>query len=196
MIPVARASTKPAETLPMSVETCSTPTDKIPREKPLQEHSRSCRASGARPAGPLTRPRGKAFATRREECPISWLQRLREPDRHTHRRSGATVGDSHESPKKRGESCLKPVKNAKHTSSLNAKHTHNTIHAAAAPAAHQSGPTKRHLEQGPPRSRGHAPSNEVRLARGSPPPSSGLRLARGSLTSAPAPARVYVHLML
>jgi hypothetical protein len=26
------------------------------REKPLQEHSRSCRASGARPAGPLTRP--------------------------------------------------------------------------------------------------------------------------------------------
>jgi hypothetical protein len=43
------------------------------REKPLQEHSRSCRASGARPAGLLTWPHGKAFATRREERPISRL---------------------------------------------------------------------------------------------------------------------------
>jgi hypothetical protein len=40
-------------------------------EKPLQEHSRSFRASGARPAGPLTRPHGTALATRREEHPIS-----------------------------------------------------------------------------------------------------------------------------
>jgi hypothetical protein len=89
--------------------------------KKNQEHSRSCRASGARPAGPLARPRGKTFATRREECPISRLQRLREPDRYTRRRSGATVGDNPEGPPKyRGESYLKPVKtqNTKHTSSL------------------------------------------------------------------------------
>jgi hypothetical protein len=66
--------------------------------KPLQEHSRSCRASGARPAGPLTRPRGKALATRREECPISRLQHLRDPDGYAHRCSGATVGDNHEGP--------------------------------------------------------------------------------------------------
>jgi hypothetical protein len=30
-------------------------------EKPLQEHPRSCRASGARPAGPLTQPHGKLW---------------------------------------------------------------------------------------------------------------------------------------
>jgi hypothetical protein len=60
----------------------------------------SCRASGVRPADPLTRPHGKAFATRREERPISRLQHLREPERNTRRRSGATVGDNHEGPLK------------------------------------------------------------------------------------------------
>jgi hypothetical protein len=54
----------------------------------------------ARPAGPLTRPHGKAFATRREERPISRLQHLREPDWNTRRRSEATFGDSHEGPLK------------------------------------------------------------------------------------------------
>jgi hypothetical protein len=52
--------------------------------------------------------------------------------------------------------------------------THNTIHTAAAPAAHQSGPAKRPLERGPPRSRGHAP-----LERG-PPRSRGHAPVRGS----------------
>jgi hypothetical protein len=42
----------------------------------LQERSRSCRASGARHAGPLTRPHGIALATRREERPISERQHL------------------------------------------------------------------------------------------------------------------------
>jgi hypothetical protein len=55
------------------------------REKLLQEYSRSCRASGARPAGLLTRPHGKAFATRMEEHPISRIQHLGEPDRYAHR---------------------------------------------------------------------------------------------------------------
>jgi hypothetical protein len=68
------------------------------REKPLQEHSRSCRASGARPAGPLMRPHGKELATRREERPISRLQHPRDPKGNTHRCSGATVGDSHKGP--------------------------------------------------------------------------------------------------
>jgi hypothetical protein len=68
------------------------------REKPLQEHTRSCRASGARPAGPLTRPRGKVLATRREERPFSRLQHLRDPDGNTRRCSGATVGDNPKGP--------------------------------------------------------------------------------------------------
>jgi hypothetical protein len=66
------------------------------------------------------------------------------------------VGDSHEGPlKNRGESYLKPAKNVKRKPNLgpNAKHTLNAIHAVAAPAAHQSGPAKRPLERGPPRSR-------------------------------------------
>jgi hypothetical protein len=67
-------------------------------KKPLQEHSRSCRTSRARPAGPLTRHHRKALATRREECPISRLQHLRDPDGYAHRCSGATVGDSHKGP--------------------------------------------------------------------------------------------------
>jgi hypothetical protein len=68
------------------------------REKPLQEHSCSCRASGARPASPLTRPHGTALATRREECPISKRQHLRDPNGYTRRCSGATIGDSHKGP--------------------------------------------------------------------------------------------------
>jgi hypothetical protein len=44
----ARISPMPAETNPpYTGRTC---------EKTLQEHPRSCKASGARPAGPLTRP--------------------------------------------------------------------------------------------------------------------------------------------
>jgi hypothetical protein len=68
------------------------------REKTLQEHSRSCRASGARPAGPLTRPHGTTLATRREEHPISKRQHLRDPNRYTRRCSEATVGDGHKGP--------------------------------------------------------------------------------------------------
>jgi hypothetical protein len=69
-------------------------------KKPLQEHSRSCMASGARPAGPLMRPHGTTLATRREECPISKRQHLRDPNGYTRRCSGATVGDSHKGPPK------------------------------------------------------------------------------------------------
>jgi hypothetical protein len=102
-------------------------------EKSLQEHPRTCRASGARPAGPLTRPHGKALATRREGRPISRLQHLREPGRHTRRCSGATVGDSPWGPLKQpGESCLKPAKNQRQgTSHLNTRPRHGP---------HQGGP--------------------------------------------------------
>jgi hypothetical protein len=71
----------------------------------------------------------------------------------------SSVGDSHEGPlKNRGESSLKLAKNAKRETNLgpNTKYTHNTIHAAVTPAAHRSGPAKRPLERGPPRSRAHA----------------------------------------
>jgi hypothetical protein len=198
MVPVACASPKPAETSPMPVETGTTPTGKILARKPLQEHSRSCRASGARPAGPLMRPHGKAFATGREERPISRLQHLREPDRYTHRCSGATVGDSHEGPlKNRGESCLKLAKNAKRKANLepNTKHTQHDPHRSGprgSPKWRGKAPPRarsalldgsRPLERGPPHSRAHAP-----LERG--PPRSRF-LPRG-----PAPARAYGHLML
>jgi hypothetical protein len=64
-------------------------------------------------------------------------------------RKRGSVGDSHEGPlKNRGESCLKPAKNAKRKPNHgpNTKHTHNAIHIVVAPAAHQSGPAKRPLE--------------------------------------------------
>jgi hypothetical protein len=81
------------------------------RKKNLQEHSRSCRASGARPVGPLTRPHGKALATRKEERPISRLQHLRDPNGNTRRCSEATVGDSPKGPlNNQGETRLKPAK--------------------------------------------------------------------------------------
>jgi hypothetical protein len=60
-----------------------------------------------------------------------------------------TVGDSHEGPlKNRGESCLKPAKNAKRKTNFGpkAKYTHNTIHAAVAPAAHRGSPAECPLE--------------------------------------------------
>jgi hypothetical protein len=69
-------------------------------KKPLKEHSRSCRASGARPAGPLERPLGTTLATRMEECPISKRQHLRDPNGNTRRCSGATVEGSPEGPLK------------------------------------------------------------------------------------------------
>jgi hypothetical protein len=168
---------------------------------------------GARPAGPLTWPHGMAFATRGEERPISRLQHLWEPDRNTRRCSGATVGDSQDGPlKNRGESCLKPAKNAKRKTHLepNTKHAHTAWPTPRWPprptraAQHGAPSSKVRLARGL-----TPPSNEVRfarglmppragfrLARGSPPPSSGLCLARGSLTSTPAPAHVYEPLML
>jgi hypothetical protein len=88
---------RPAATLPMPVE-INTPHAGGSREKPLQEHSRSCRASGARPAGPLTRPHRTALATRREQRPISNRQHLRDPNGYTRRCSGAIVGDNHKGP--------------------------------------------------------------------------------------------------
>jgi hypothetical protein len=64
------APPRPAGILPMPAET-NTPHTSRPCEKTLQDHPRSCKASGARPAGPLARPHGTAPATRREEGPIS-----------------------------------------------------------------------------------------------------------------------------
>jgi hypothetical protein len=88
---------RPVGTLSTLVET-NTPHAGRSREKTLQEHSRSCRALGARPAGPLTRPHGTSLATRREERPISKRQHLRDPNGYTRRCSGATVSGSHKGP--------------------------------------------------------------------------------------------------
>jgi hypothetical protein len=71
----------------------------VPRPLIKFRKKNPCRSTHA-DAGPLTRPHGKAFATGREERPISRIQHLGEPDRYAHRCSGATVGDSHEGPLK------------------------------------------------------------------------------------------------
>jgi hypothetical protein len=64
-----------------------------------------------------------------EGCPISRLQHLREPGRHTRRCSGATVGDSPEGPLKQpGESCLKPAKKPKRNTSHLSAHTRHGPH--------------------------------------------------------------------
>jgi hypothetical protein len=137
-------------------------------------------ASGARPAGPLTRPHGKALATRREGRPISRLQHLREPDRYTHRCSGATVRDSHEGPlNNRGETRFKSAKNAKHESTRAPKphtqHNHDLGGPRGPPGQHSGRPSSEvRLARGI-----DAPSGEVRLARGPYAPSGGVRLARG-----------------
>jgi hypothetical protein len=45
---------------------------------------------------------------------MSKRQHLRDPNGHTHRCSGATVGDSHEDPLNNQGKQLKLIKNAKH----------------------------------------------------------------------------------
>jgi hypothetical protein len=95
---------------------------------------------------------------------------------------------------KPGESCLKSEKKTKHTSNLSTHTRHGPrrggLHGPpewpnkAPPRARSASlEGSRPLERVPPRSSAHALS-------------SGFRLARGSLTSAPAPARGYEHLML
>jgi hypothetical protein len=72
---------------------------------------------------------------------------------------GYCRGQPRGSPKKPGESCLKPTK-MQNTNTPRTQHktyAHSTAHAAMAPAAHQSGPTRHPLERGLPRSRAHPP---------------------------------------
>jgi hypothetical protein len=146
----------------------------------MQERSRSCRASGARPAGLLTRPHRTALATRREERPISRLQHLRDPDGNTHRCSGATVGDSPNGPlNNQGKTRLKPAKNAKHkstcTPNTHTQHKHDLGGPRGPPSQHSGRPSSEvRLARGI-----DAPSGEVRLARGPYAPSGGVRITRG-----------------
>jgi hypothetical protein len=62
-----------------------------------------------------------------------------------------------------------------------------------APAAHPSGPTRRPLEQGPPRSRAHAPSRGFRLARGLTPPRARSASLEGSRPLERVPPRSKAH---
>jgi hypothetical protein len=57
---VRTAPPRPARILPMSAETNTSHTGRS-CEKTLQEHLGSCKASGARPAGPLARPHGIVY---------------------------------------------------------------------------------------------------------------------------------------
>jgi hypothetical protein len=65
-----------------------TPTDHV--KKNLQEHPRSYKASGARPAGPLTRPHGIAPATR---------------GRTSHQQASASAGSQRTHPQMLGGYC-------------------------------------------------------------------------------------------
>jgi hypothetical protein len=62
------APPRPAEISLMPAET-NTPHTGRSCEKTLQEHPRSCKASGARPAGQLARPHGITPATRGKKVP-------------------------------------------------------------------------------------------------------------------------------
>jgi hypothetical protein len=94
---VCMAPPRPAEILPMPAETNTSHTGKL-YEKTLLEHPRSCKASGARPPGPLARPHGIAQQPGGKKSPISRCQHLWGPNGYTRRCSGATVGDSHKGP--------------------------------------------------------------------------------------------------
>jgi hypothetical protein len=65
---VCVAPPNPAEISLMPAET-NTPHTGGSCEKTLQEHPHSCKASKARPAGPLARPHGIALATRGKNVP-------------------------------------------------------------------------------------------------------------------------------
>jgi hypothetical protein len=220
-LPVMRVRPRPAGTSPMPVETNAPHTGQKLAKKPLQERPRSCRASGARPAGPLTRPHGTTLATRREERPISRLQHLRDPNGNTQRCSGATVWDSPKGPlNNRGETRLKPAKNTKHkstcTPNTHTQHKHNLGGPRGPLGQHSECPSSgtrlargidapsgevrlargpyTPLGRGPSRSRAQSrPSNEVRLARGLSAPSGRARSARGH-PRAPFP-RPHAHLL-
>jgi hypothetical protein len=151
-LPVMRVRPRPAGTSPMPVEINATHTCQKLAKKHLQERPRSCRASGARPAGPLTRPHGTALATKREERPISRLQHLRDPNGNTHRCSGATVGDSPKGPlNNRGETRLKPAKTQNTNQLTRLTRIHGTNTTLVASAARQDNTAD-------------APPSEVRLA--------------------------------
>jgi hypothetical protein len=83
-------------------------------------------------------PHGKALATRREERPISELQHLRDPNGNTRSCSGATVGDNPKGPlNNRGETRLKPAKQAKRNQLAQLTRMHSTDTTLVAPAARQ-----------------------------------------------------------
>jgi hypothetical protein len=115
------APPRPAGILPMPTETNAPHIGRL-YGKTLQEHPCSCKASGARPAGPLAWPHGMAQAARREESPISKRQHLRDPNEYTRRCSGATVRDGHKGPLKTGENPSSFVKNANANKSASPKH--------------------------------------------------------------------------
>jgi hypothetical protein len=141
-LPVTRVRPRPAGISLMPVETNAPHTGKKLAKKSLQERSHSCSASGARPAGPLTRPHRKTFATRREERPFSGLQHLRDPNGNPHRCSGATVGDSLKGPlNNRGETRLKPAKNANANRLTHLTRAHSTTTILVALAARQDNTT-------------------------------------------------------
>jgi hypothetical protein len=143
-----------------------------PTVKPLQEHSRSSRASGARLAGPLTRPYRKCSQTRGEGRAISRLQHLREPGRRTRRCSGATIGDSPKSPLKQlGESRLKPAKKPKLNASCLSAHTGHGPHRGG-----PRGPPRRPTQRSP--RAGSASLEGTHLPRAGSAPLEGTRLPR------------------
>jgi hypothetical protein len=73
---VRMAPPRPAKTLPMPTETNTSHTGKC-FEKTLQEHPRSCKASGATPAHALARPHGTAQQPGRKNVPSASISLCR-----------------------------------------------------------------------------------------------------------------------
>jgi hypothetical protein len=134
---------RPAEILPKPVETNISHTGRL-CEKTLQEHPRSCKASGATPAGALAPPRNST-TSKREECPINKHQPLRGPNGYHRRGSGATVRDSHWGPLKHGGKHVFFANNKTQMNSRNIKHVrynHGPVAGARGPGG-LSGPPER-----------------------------------------------------
>jgi hypothetical protein len=158
-------------------------------------------ASGARPAGPLTRPHGTTFSNQGEEWAISKRQHPRDPNGYTRRCSRATVGDSRKGPLNNQG---KPTKNTKHglthEPKAHARHDHDPGGPRSLPGWHDGRPlgwgsprsrVRRPHEQNPPRWKAQPPPPRVRSAslEGSMPPRARSATLKGSTPPRRGPPR-------
>jgi hypothetical protein len=136
------ASPRPTETLPTPAETNTSHTGRL-CEKTLQEHPHSCKASGATPAGALTRPHGTAQHIRGKNVPSTSINLCGILMDTTTDARGLLSGTAIGVPKNRGETHFLSKK--QNTNELtNVKHAqdnHGSVEGAHGPGG-LSGPSE------------------------------------------------------